>query len=276
MNYYLDTVTARTLSKELPKLKYNSYTSALVILELISGINEREFYLRKQVIQNLFDCQFPIIWKLPETIRTEAFTIIEITETRSSGLKQICLELLKSENLKTLIANTKNEIYNIDFFKELDQMYSEGFIESTLKGNDELKKIYNDQKVDNGEAFENYAKQLVKSLPSNVEINKAITIKAIAGKLSDLASNDDDHISEEEIYNSYDNSIDTFLTAFSLFSSKKSAELSMPAKNDYVDLIHLLYLRNNPNCYIVTDDKMILNITPQAKTIQEFKKINGI
>lgn len=276
MIYYLDTVAVRRLSKQLPKLKNNSFTSALAILELISGLNEKEFNIRKQVIKNLFDCQFPIVWKLPETIRTEAFTIIEIAETRSHGLYQICLELQKSENLETLLTNTEKESYNIDFFRELDTVYSLDFINSTLKGNDELRKIYNNEKENHGEVFEKYAKQFVKFLPSDVEMNKALTIKAIAEKLSILASKDGDYVSEEEVYNSYDNSIDIFLSAFSLFSAKKSGELGMPSKNDYIDLNHLLYLRNNPNSIIVTDDKMILNITSRSKTIEEFTKINSI
>lgn len=99
----------------------------------------------------------------------------------------------------------------------------------------------------------------------------------MASNFSALASNNGEEISEEEVYNSYDHSIDIFLDSFSLFSAKKSGELGTPAKNDYVDLNHLLYLHNNPNRLIVTDDKMILNIiTKQSMTIQKFKEVNDI
>lgn len=277
MKYYLDTVAVRRLSKELPKLKDNSYTSALVILELISGINEREFNIRKQVIKNLLECGFPIIWKLPETIKAEAFPILEIREKRTLGLLRICYELLRSENLETLILKTENEVYNIDFFKEWDSTHSFGFINATSKGNEELKKIYNDERLNNGEAFENYAKQFVKSLASDFELNNSITVKGMASNYAAQASSNGEKVSEEEVHNSYNHSIDIFLEYFSLFSAKKSGELGTPAKNDYVDLNHLLYLRDNLNCFIVTDDKMILNIiTKQSLTIQKFIEINGI
>ncbi|UMQ41572.1 hypothetical protein MKS83_19570 [Chryseobacterium sp. Y16C] len=277
MKYYLDTVAVRRLSKELPKLKDNSYTSALVILELISGINEREFKIRKQVIKNLLECGFPIIWKLPETMKAEAFPIIEIKEKRTLGLLKICYELLRSENLETLILKTENEVYNIDFFKEWDSTHSFEFVNATSKGNEELKKIYYDERLNNGEAFENYAKQFVKSLASDSELNNYITVKGMASNYAAQASMNGEKVSEEEIHNSYNHSIDIFLEYFSLFSAKKSGELGTPAKNDYVDLNHLLYLRDNLNFFIVTDDKMILNIiTKQSMTIQKFKEINGI
>lgn len=276
MRYYLDIVTVRALSKELHKLQSNSFTSALVVMDLISGIGEREFNIRKHVIKNLIDSRFPVVWKLPEKIKAEAFTIIEIKESRVIGLQKLCNELYRSENLETFITNTEKEIYNIDFFKKLDKSYSDIFIEATLKGNQELKNIYTEQRVNNGKEFEDYAKQIVKSLASEVDANNAITIKVIAGHLAAQASKDDDLLTEGEVYNSYNHSIDIFMTAFSLFSAKKSGELGTPAKNDYTDLNHLLYLGSNPNLSIVTNDNMILKITAQSKTLLEYKQINGI
>jgi hypothetical protein len=277
MRYYLDTVAVRSLRKELPKLKTNSYTSALVILELISGISEKEFDIRKQVIKKLFECRFPIVWKLPETMKADAFSIIEVSEEhRILGLINICNELLRCDDLQTLISKTENEIYNIEFFKDFDTTHSTGFIEATIKGNIELKKIYNEELLNNGSAAEKYAKELVKSLISEVEINGAFTIKGIANYMSTQASSNGEYVSEEEVYNSYNHSINIFVEAFSLFCARKSGELGAPAKNDYLDLNHLLYLRSEPNNYIVTDDKMILEITPHSKSIKEFKEINNI
>lgn len=276
MRYYLDTVAVRTLSKELPKLRNNSFTSALVILELISGLSEREYTIRKQVIKNLLINRFPIVWKLPETIKAEAFPIIEINESRTHGLLKICFELIRSENLETLILNTKNETYNIDFFKELDKTYYTGFIDATLKGNEDLKKIYSEIRSTEGKIYENIAKQFVKSLEKEYETNNGFTLNAIANHLSIFASKNSDYVSDEELRKCYNHSIDIFLQVFSSFSAKKSGELGTPAKNDYIDLNHLLYLGNKPNLYIVTNDKMILNNTVQSKTIEDYKSINGI
>lgn len=78
-----------------------------------------------------------------------------------------------------------------------------------------------------------------------------------------------------ELLESYNGSIDIFIEAFSLFSAQKSSLLDCPAKNDFLDLHHLLYLGNDRKCFIVTDDKMVLRITKQSVTIDNFNKING-
>lgn len=275
MKYYLDTVTLRKLSKNLRDLKDNSFTSALTIFELISGISEREFNIRKQVLKNLFDSNIKIIWDLPEAVKASAFPIIEIVESRVIGLQSICRQLIKSENLKTLISDL-DEIYNVDFFKKLDEMYSKSFIEATLRGNENLKKIYEEERKNNGRLSEAIAKDYVKSLESNVSVNNFITIHAIARNLSDATSGGEDKVSILELLYSYNNELNIFVNAFSRFSAQKSGTLGQPAKNDFIDLHHLLYLRNNKQCYMVTDDKMILKITKQSITIAEFKLTHNL
>lgn len=275
MKYYLDTVILRKLSKNLHQFKDNSFTSALSVFELISGISEKEFSIRKQVVKNLFDSGITIVWDLPEAMKAFAFPIIEVIESRVLGLQSICKHLLKSENLKALVSEI-DEIYDINFFKKLDEMYSIGFIDATIEGNEKLKKIYNKEKENNGKLFEDIAKNYVKSLESNVSVNNFITIHALARTFSDATSVGEDKVSILELLYSYNNELNIFVNAFSRFSAQKSFTLGHPAKNDYIDLNHLLYLRNDKQCFVVTDDKMILKITEQAITISEFKRIHDL
>lgn len=64
----------------------------------------------------------------------------------------------------------------------------------------------------------------------------------------------------------------TYISAFSIFTAQKSVEFNTPAKNDFIDLHHLIYLGNNQDSFIVTDDKMIPNVTTQVIKISEFEK----
>ena len=244
MKYYLDTVSIRKLSKELTELKDVCYTSALCVFELISGLRENEFLVRKKAIQNLFDSGIPIIWELPEAMKTYAFPIVEITESRVQGLQKLCFHLVNSENFESFISKTKDEKYSLEFFNHLDNIYSTGFLEATIKGNQTLKQIFAEQRDKHGEAFEKSAKDYVKSLSTNPK-NKSITISAIASYLSDLVNKAGDKMEVSELIQCYNGSIDIFIEAFSLFSAQKSSFLDSPAKNDFLDLHHLLYLGNN-------------------------------
>lgn len=272
MSYYLDTVAIRKLSKELFTLNKRCYTSALCIFEIISGIKQSEYEARKKALVNLFNSGIPIIWALPEAMKTNAFPIVEIIEHRTWGLRNILLQLLDSTDFDDFASRTKNELYSMDFFSDLDNIYSTGFIKATSRGNQTLKEIFKHIKEKDGGDFEKIAKDYLKSLAFD-PINRQITINAIADYLTHHVNKAGDQMEVTEVIQSYNGSIDVFINAFSLFTIQKSAMFNTPSKNDFLDLHHLLYLKNDLKNFIVTDDKMILEITPQSISIQEFKKM---
>lgn len=272
MRYYLDTVAIRKLSKELSSLNKLCYTSALCIFEIISGISQNEYLARKKAVVNLFASGIPIIWELPEAMKTHAFPIVEIIEHRTSGLMNISLHLLDSIDFADFASRTKDELYSLDFFSDLDNVYSAGFINGTNRGNQNLKEIFKHIREKDGEDFEKIAKEYLKSLVAD-PINRQITINAIADYLAVHVNKAGDQMEVSELIKTYNGSIDVFIDAFSLFTIQKSALLNSPSKNDFLDLHHLLYLKNDRQDFIVTDDKMILEITSQSISIQEFKKM---
>ncbi|KQX10980.1 hypothetical protein ASC72_21155 [Flavobacterium sp. Root420] len=272
MRYYLDTVAIRKLSRELNGIKDRCYTSALCIFELISGINQKEFSARKKALENLFNSGIQIIWELPEAMKTYAFPLVEIQESRTPGLKMLSNHLLKSADIDEFISNTRDHIYSQDFFNELDGIYSSGFITATSRGNQTLKEIFQQIREKDGEVFEKIAKDYLRSLATD-PINRQITISAIANNLAAGVRKSGDQIEVTEVIESYNGSIDVFIDAFSLYTIQKSALFNSPSKNDFVDLHHLLYLGNEQKDCIVTDDKMILEITPYSISIDGFKNI---
>jgi len=275
MRYYLETNSLRTLSSRLESLNENVFTSALSIFELISGIKDQDFLIRKSVIKNIFKSGIEIIWLLPEEITVNAFPGLEFQEDRIIALKKLCQYLIDSHSMKDFLRKGSKGKYNLDFFKNLDKQYSNRFLESITKGNQNLKQIIAD---DNEEYLSNFSKQYIKSLPYKHSLNQSITLKAIAGNLKDsLELSSGELIDEQKIYENYNGNINIFISAYSLFTAIKNAEFNTPAKNDLIDLYHLIYLANNEDHFIITDDKMIPKITTQVKKISEFIEtiING-
>jgi hypothetical protein len=60
----------------------------------------------------------------------------------------------------------------------------------------------------------------------------------------------------KEIISSYDGSINIYLFISSYYVDQKVSSKNSPAKNDYLDLFHLIYLKNAVD-KIVSDDKML-------------------
>lgn len=60
------------------------------------------------------------------------------------------------------------------------------------------------------------------------------------------------------VKSNYDGSIDKFITILCLYESFRMNARQRPADNDWIDLHHTLYLRDD--CRFVTDDKIQFNI----------------
>lgn len=273
--YYLETNALITLNNEISIYKQNSFTSAFSIFELISGLNNKNFNIRKKALQNIYSCKLPIVWFLPESITATAFSYrgIKYQDFRAVGLKKLSLELMNSNNLDSFETKTNPEKYNLTFFKELDIYYSTRFIDSTINLNNKLKQIIEDERNTNGDLLGEFGKEFIKNLPNDLAINHSMTINAIVENIANGAELATGKIvNREQLYNSYNHSIDTFVEAFTLFASQKSSEFKHPAENDFFDLHHLLYLGNNPRYFIITNDKMVSKITKKVISIENFKK----
>lgn len=266
--YYLETNALRQLSKYLKTLKHNSFTSALSILELISGIIGKEYELRRTVVKNIINSEIPINWNLPESIQAKAFPLVEFEDFRIEGLKAICNILTKNDNKLKALELIESLDFNIKYFSNLDANYSKQFIDATITGNQNLKDTLN-QTSDS--ILYSLSKDFIKNLPQYRMVNESITRYAISIKLAE-ASHLDQEKDIEELYNSYDGSINIFISSFSKFTAMKGATRSIPAKNDFIDLHHLMYLGSDSKYVIVTDDKMIKDINPQTVKINDFRK----
>jgi hypothetical protein len=269
MLYYFETNALRILNPKLNSYSNIGFTSVYSIFELICGI-QKEYDLRKAVLTNAKKYLF-IDWKFPEHYISESFESIEYEEQRSEDIKIILNLIIESKNLEDLLTKVKNSKlqYDIEAFLELKNNPSKHFIQTTEIGNIELNKLYCQQKeiIKLSEFKEknlSKLKTLEKLQNEQKTFNEGATILAFSKAIAKVYTNGettDDEI--ESVYNSYNGSVYFYIEAFSYYTIEKMKQGSIPEFNDWHDLYHLVYLKNNPNIKIVTNDKMILKLNKQ-------------
>jgi hypothetical protein len=63
----------------------------------------------------------------------------------------------------------------------------------------------------------------------------------------------------QDIISNYDHSIDIYFLCAGYFTGTKLIFKNAPSRNDYIDLSHLMYLRN-PDDKIISNDKMLIQM----------------
>lgn len=219
VKYYLETNSLRKFNSNLKNLKDISFTSALSIFELLSGIRERDFHIRKSVIENVFKSEIKIIWLFPEEITVNAFPGMEFKEERISGLKTLCKYLIESNTLNAFLKKASKGRFNLEFFRNLDAHYSNTFIEATRIGNKNLKEIIANQ---NEDYLIDFSKNYLNSLPSNYALNNSITLYVISNRLKDaLELSSGESIDDKKIYENYNGNINIYISIFNIYCAKE-------------------------------------------------------
>lgn len=265
MIFYLETNALRKLSSKLSDYYPNSFTSALAIVELIGGL-KRDFHIRKKVIENLFNSNLEIQWKLPHNVIADSYTLLAFEEKRISDLKKLCKILIQSETLIDF-ENTcinQNVEFDLEYFKRYKIFFSDNFIKATVEGNSEIQKIFNERKE---RTYQNITVRYGLNKKPTLEIlqkdditlNRSMTVLTFARLFADIMHHGKaTEKQKNEIYDSYNGLVCYFIEAFSFYTIDKMIQGSQPSKNDLNDLYHLVYLRNDSSVQLLTDDNLLL------------------
>ena len=275
MKYYIETNGLRNLNSKLNAVSCNCFTSALSILETISGLRKssKEYRIRKSVLINLYSSNIAIDWESPEIKKAHAFPRITYNDYRMEGLKKLVHHLISTSDLESFLKETDSEKYNLKYFEELDAFYNKKFIEATKVGNDKIKTHLKNIDKSFDQDYIDFTSGLVKNLPSDLLLNESLTLYSIVENLVDAIEMElKIVIDRKEIYNSYNGNINIFIHYFSLFTATKAASFYDAGHNDYFDLLHLVYLKNNIEYKIVSDDKIFEQNTYSIK-VSEFEKL---
>ncbi|WP_281637133.1 hypothetical protein [Flavobacterium marginilacus] len=232
--------------------------------------SDKEFNIRKSVINNVISNNLNINWDSQKTIKAKAFPQITFDDAETHGLKELVNQLIKTNDRDSFLQSSESSKYNHQFFNNLDKLYSCNFIEATISANKKIK-----SQVDSDTT--SFAKQFVKSLRLNNELNEGMTLFVIVNDIIDALEKQLNlaNINRAKIFASYNGSFDVYLKYFSHYLATKSSENKLPGGNDFLDLLHLIYLGNGKECKIVTNDSLLKNLDV-AISVEDFSDLYKI
>lgn len=275
---YLETSAIRYLYARLDKLKSHDdcFTSALTLLELITNL-QNDFSIRKNCVKKIME-NISIDWQFPEAIVAEAFPLIKSEEFRTLDFQLLCTMLTKTDSYEEFIKESEKLklTHDINYFVETDKFHAANFVKASVDIVEETKELL--QKEENSRIipFEsplviNKRKDFNKLHEDYPEFNIGWTLQSFCEMYAQQLQPDNAVEVAEKLYYSYNNNIDYYITAYSYYNISKIAKGNVSSVNDRIDLEHFLYLRNNPEIRIVSNDKLIRSI---CETIWTEKCIN--
>lgn len=271
MKYYLETNALRALGSKIQQnqeLLRQSYTSIFSIFELIKGIGRSsDSQRRKEVLAVLKSTDLGIIEAMPFEIMKAGFTdYVHKDETK-----------IITNILGGLIADDSTTLKDYD---DLVERYESSTLDFQAKSNDcyvrpkpepeyiriDLKTMLSEPKIDIPEG--------VKNLPEGVHASR-IAMEYLkltsAPKYFHILFNNE-NITDEEIHKIYNDKLDLFFFSSHAYELKKNCLRESAAKNDWLDVLHTVYLFNHDSI-MVSNDKLFESILPNINliSIEDFK-----
>jgi hypothetical protein len=261
--YYLDTVAARSLTKDMQNAKDLCFTSALTMIELVTGLDnkkKKEGIHRRATLKAVTTSKIEIYWKDPLEIIVDCFAGFSHKESWMADLQTLVKEAISSIDFPDFLKRVDNLKTKFEDFKNFDKDLSTGFIGSV---SGQIQKLRKEQK-DSGEKV-NYIVREVKLIAAIVDY--------ISSRLAQGLTSEQKH----NAVATYNGGIDIFLLAWKSYSEEKANQLADPGKNDWADLHHLMYLGNDKNITFVTNDKLLCytldKIGIKCISVEEMRKI---
>ena len=269
MAIYLETNALRKLTDY--SCKEPVYTSIFSVFEILSGITETDFYIRKACLERIneqkLEIKGPMVDKLLMILLGESgyneFAYEMIMDLYNATLKAASFSELKNVYLCCTDENGKLEFLTIDWLNEWDEHISNirndvpKLFEEESK--DYIKDIYNSSNV------KGLAEYFWKKIYEN-RLNE----DRIAHAEGFVGQDAIKHIRQEteELFSKYNYKL--FMTAQAVvFSISYFINGNRQNRNNPSDLLHLLYL--NENDKFVSNDKIyqtIFNACPEFNLIE--------
>lgn len=252
---YLETNALRILANRLHCSNFvqDKYTSVLSIIELLSGIkDEKEYKRRRGIIKKIVESEIythnRIHPLLPASVIAKSFGIPQSVVEQNCvvgiiGLLKIVVAIPCYNSFINLVSQDKELEEFFYFTQNFDDISGKYFISlmTDKSKNTNTEVLIPEFKVRWEERdFESILYRVVHYYASKISNNMA------------------DGKTQTELVDAYDRSINPFLLAVSYYVDQKISLKNTVAKNDSIDLLHLLYIRESD--VIVSDDKLLHNI----------------
>lgn len=235
--YYLDTNAVRKLTPMLSEGVHDSVlTSIYTIIELIGNIkDEASFQRQKAILEKLAKGKFKIDPLLPEEVQMEAFNI-HLNSDVSSQIVDLMIRLICFDTYENWVAfETVQEphpnIYEYVQITDKQQSFAQM-----------LEKHFSD--VPTKMSINDFNKTWDESQSRDLILTRVV--EYYVEKRKQMYPDRTDQIR-------YDSSINLFMLVHAHYVDKKVAYHNKPGRNDFQDLMHLLYVRQGIT--LVTDDR---------------------
>jgi len=264
---YLETSVIRSLTKHLDNsyIKDRCFTSTLTLLELITDL-KNDFYIRRNCVDKII-ANITVDWQFPEAIVADAFPLLKGSENREFDFQILCNMLRNSKSYNDYI----NEIealdlkYDLTYFIEADKYHANNFVKASVgiinDTNKLMEKGLDSRTLDLDEPLIiNRRKDYFTLHNEYRKYNEAWTIEALCDMYVKGLKLDETEKAAERLYDSYNGKIDFYVIAYSYYNISKISRGNVSSINDRTDLEHFLYLRNDSDLKISSNDKLIRSI----------------
>lgn len=248
---YFETNALREFAGLLNKTDFvkDKFTSILSILEILTGIkDEKSFQLRKAILKKILFSEIKIVKYFPEIILLKSFGFDINNDNVCKTLFRISFLIIDCKSFEDFLEKVVKNGFKNDwgFLIKYDENAAIEFkrkVEQNF-GNSDLKQLIN--RFKSRWVFENFFQ--LKNEIVRFFAQTAINIFPSESSKSIF-----------EVISLYDHSIDIYLFTMTFYLDEKNSFKKNVGKNDYLDINHLLYLRNN-NYKIVTEDKLVISL----------------
>ena len=278
MVYYIETNSAIKLSNYNNNsfIKNNCFTSILTLNELLTDLDEDVFYLKKKALNFIFESGLFIDWEPPHKKQHESFGFFNGGYNLTKGIILLFSDIMKKS---ASYSDFQNAI--VDYVKEYNVLenYDNAFEPYIRKGIDENKNAFSSVYSYPQGLVEcnNIIAMLKAGKESFIHVRDSMC-KVMAEQFFSSILNRDGKRPLEEIVSFYKGNIDIFVIILGVYSIYKVSRKEEPARNDLIDIFHLVYLCNGT---IISDDtlykKYMADIFPYniISTFEFVKKIES-
>lgn len=271
MSVYIDTSSIRKNSNSLEKFQESTtFTSALAVFELLSGINKKNFNMRKSIVKNLLDSSIYIDWETYKQKEYAAFNI-QYDDVEGLVIKQMAEKIIECQSyeeytgIKIYIDN--HTYYTHESLEDFDARISEVGKYFSSVGKNEWRKLSKEERLKFKENMkqDNFWAQYICQLSD-------LSLMELAQDISGCKR------PSEECFNTiqkYDQSLDLYLNYNMVFFLLCEMNGSECGHNDMIDILHLAYLKEDDT--LVSEDKIFkkLNEKFQCLIIYDSKEYFG-
>ena len=284
MRFYLETNAIYSVSKFLPADKKIShalcYSSFLTVFELLSGIKPVQYNKRRAALLKLLESGIKIDWTTPREILTKAFSVAGITDSLGNVVQKIadvvckCSDYTEAESTcnKMSLPWGLEDIVGADKFMSLHdqkdrQKMTEKFKQDCSKKTIAELRDMVFQKKDGKLLIDSHFQK--KNEEDILRMQTEFITRNLPGPNTD--------IKYASVMQSYDGSLKWYLGAAAYIQAKDLICGGTPAADDFFDMSHFLYVRDDHDV-MVSDDKLMEEICnalwpAQHVTVKKLKEI---